>query len=106
MMTKNPLLMPALCLIVGILLGDCLPDGWPLWPMLAAVLVLTLACYRRPMVQSAGIYLCFVVLGALLHVNHRRQLSVSWPDGEVLAEAVVVSEVTEKPKTMAMEPTT
>lgn len=103
MMTKNPLLMPALCLVVGILAGGCMPDGWPVWPVLAAVVLLTLAAYRLPVVQSVGIGLCFVVLGALLHVDHRRRLSVSWPDGEVTGEAVIVSEVTEKPKTVGMD---
>lgn len=103
MMTRNPLLMPALCLVLGILTGNHLPDGLPLWPVLAVGLLMTLATYRRPMVQSVGIYFCLLVLGALLHVNHRRQLAVSWPDGEVTADAVIVSEVAEKPKTMAMD---
>ena len=103
MMTKNPLLMPALSLVVGILAGGYMPDGWPVWPMLAAVVLLTLAAYRLPVVQSVGIGLCFVVLGTLLYVDHRRRLSVSWPDGEVTGEAVIVSEVTEKPKTVGMD---
>jgi len=100
---KAPLVQLVVCLIAGILAVEYVPADLPLWPWLAGILLLTFAVGRWPVAQSVGIALCFVVLGALLTDCHRRSLQVSWPEDEVVAEAVIVSEVTEKPKTMGMD---
>jgi competence protein ComEC len=56
------------------------------------------------MLQSAALLLAMASLGgvrsAAVRQSHDR---VAWPDGFVRYEAVVVSEVTEKPKTMAAD---
>ena len=58
-----PLLIPALCLAIGIALGDHIPHGVPMLPVLLAAIAVTLLAGRWPLVQSLGVSLCFTLLG-------------------------------------------
>ena len=96
-----PLLRLSVCLMVGIVVGEYV--AVPLLPVFVAMVVVALFLWKYPQVQSAAIALCFVVLGALLMQRQKASLQVTWPEGEVQYEAVVVSEPVEKPKTMAVD---
>lgn len=98
-----PLLPLAFCFIGGILLTPFVPASLPLWPVLAGTLLFTFLLRRHPTAQSVAVGCCFVVLGLVLTDRHRQSLVVNWPSDPVTAEAVIVSEVTEKPKTMGMD---
>ena len=99
-----PLFLPALTLIAGIIVGDhqAVPPFY--WAFLLAALATALCVGRWPLLQSAAILLCMAALGAVRSSTVRQQHdAVAWPDKAVCYEAVVVSEVTEKPKTMAAD---
>lgn len=93
-----PLLIPALCLAIGIALGDHIPQGGPVPLVLLVVVVLTLLAGRWPLVQSLGVALCFMMLGITVASDEEERLA----DG-VWTEAVVAAPPTEKPKTMMAE---
>ena len=61
-----PLLPLAVCLIAGIVMGRyvSLPVSW--WFLLLGELVITLLLWRFVHIQTVGIVLCFVLLGATL----------------------------------------
>ena len=100
---EAPLLRLVICLMAGIVVGDCVgTDSW-LWPAFVVMVVGTLLLWRYAVAQSAGIAVCFVVLGWLLVQRQEMTLGVSWPEEEVCYEAVVISEPVEKPKTMAVD---
>ena len=88
-----PLLPLAICLATGIAIGQWYPLPWTV--LLPAVAV-TLLTGRWPMVQSLGLWGCFLLLGMVVSP---KELSERMPDGR-WAEAVVMSEPVEKPKTM------
>ena len=90
-----PLLIPALCMAIGIALGDHIPHGVPMLPVLLAAIAVTLLAGRWPLVQSLGVSLCFTLLGMTIASKDDERLA----DG-VWTEAVVASPPTEKPKTM------
>ena len=90
-----PLLIPALCLAIGIALGDHIPYGVPMLPVLLTAIAVTLLAGRWPLVQSLGVSLCFTLLGMTIASKDDERLA----DG-VWTEAVVASPPTEKPKTM------
>jgi competence protein ComEC len=90
-----PLLIPALCMAIGIALGDHIPHGVPMLPVLLAAIAVTLLAGRWPLVQSLGVTLCFTLLGMTIASKDDERLA----DG-VWTEAVVASPPTEKPKTM------
>lgn len=90
-----PLLIPALCLAIGIALGDHIPHGVPMLSVLLAAIAVTLLAGRWPLVQSLGVSLCFTLLGMTIASKDDERLA----DG-VWTEAVVASPLTEKPKTM------
>ena len=99
LITKAPLLPFTLCLVLGIALGRWLSLSW-LW--LAGLLLVAILSRRWPSVQSALLGACFVVLGIVL--MNRAEQSLGEPlDSEVVVEAVVASEATEKPKTFAFD---
>lgn len=99
-----PLLMPSIALSVGIFCGD----RWPVSPAWFALLATALlgAWYvrRRGQWQSVAVLLCVVALGgwrsSVVQQSHER---VTWPDAVVGYEAVVMSELSEKAKTMGMD---
>ena len=100
---EAPLLRLAICLMVGIVIGDYVAVGWLLLPIFVGVVVLALLLSKQEHLQSIAIAACFVVLGWLLMERQKASLVVTWPEGEVSYEAVVVSEPVEKPKTMAVD---
>ena len=63
---EAPLLPLTVSMMVGIVAGRFSPLPFPLWPLLAVVVLLALSLRRWPMWQSGAIVVCFLVLGALL----------------------------------------
>lgn len=100
---KSPLLVPAACLMMGILVGLKVVLPVPMWVLLGLAVVLALLLWRWALAQSVAILACFVLLGWLLVDRQQRLLRVDWPEGEVKYEAVVISEPVEKPKTIAVD---
>ena len=100
---EAPLFRLAVCLMVGIVIGDYLFGGWLLLPVFVGVVVIALLLRKHEQLQSIAIAVCFVLLGWLLMQRQKASLMVSWPEGEVRYDAVVVSEPIEKPKTMAVD---
>ena len=100
---EAPLLRLVICLMAGIVVGDSVGTVSWLWPAVVVMVVGTLLLWRYAVAQSAGIAVCFVVLGWLLVQRQEAKLHVSWPEEEVCYEAVVISEPVEKPKTMAVD---
>ena len=100
---EAPLFRLAVCLMVGIVVGDSVAVGWLLLPIFVALVAVALLLWKYEHWQSVAIALCFVVLGWLLMERQKALLVVVWPEGEVCYDAVVVSEPVEKPKTMAVD---
>ena len=102
--SSAPLAGPAAALVVGIVLGDTWPTAVPWWGVLLTMMVITLLLYRWSGLQSVSILLALAALGAVRSSSVRQQHEqVAWPDSKVRYEAVIASEVTEKPKTMGMD---
>ena len=100
---EAPLLRLAICLMVGIFIGDYVAIGWLLLPIFVGVVILALLLSKHEHLQSIAIAVCFIVLGWLLMQRQKASLEVVWPKGEVAYEAVVISKPVEKPKTMAVD---
>ena len=96
MKQQAPLFPLACCMMAGIALSNRL-DDWTigLWMLAAAVTVTTLL-YRWPRVQTAGIWLCALLLGLTLGARRLRVLDTPWPEAAVSQEVVVVEEPIEK----------
>lgn len=93
-----PLLGPAVSLMAGIVLMTLWPVSWPMLPLLAGGVVLTLLLSRWPLVQTLLLMADFLLVGML--TVQRQPPPV---DPQMSAEAVVVSEPVEKPKTIAVD---
>ena len=103
LLRSAPLFLPAVALAVGIVAGQHVELS-ACWLLFFALLAITVVLYRLPNTQSAMILLTVAALGAARSATVRQQHdAVTWPDGMVSYEAVVISEVTEKPKTMAVD---
>ena len=100
---ESPLLRLAVCLMAGIVIGNDVEAGHWLLPLLAGAVVLTMLLWKKALLQSVAIAVCFVLLGWLLTARQKESLRVQWPEEEVKYEAVVLSEPQEKPKTMAVD---
>ena len=100
---EAPLLRLVICLMAGIVVGDSVGTVSWLWPVMIVLVVGTLLLWRYAVLQSVGIAVCFVLLGWLLIQRQETTLRVSWPEEEVIYEAVVLTEPVEKPKTMAVD---
>ena len=100
---EAPLLRLVICLMAGIVVGDSVGTVSWLWPALIVLVVGTLLLWRYAVLQSVGIAMCFVLLGWLLIQRQEASLRVSWPEQEVIYEAVVLSEPVEKAKTIAVD---
>ena len=100
---EAPLLRLVICLMAGIVVGDSVGTVSWLWPVLIVMVVGTLLLWRYAVLQSVGIAMCFVLLGWLLIQRQEATLRVSWPEEEVIYEAVVLTAPVEKPKTMAVD---
>ena len=99
-----PLFVPALCFMAGIVAGHYLAAPVP-WRCAVGVALVAALCLRRwPVLQSLAILLCMAAFGGVRSSTVRQQQQrVTWPDGFVSYEAVIVSETAEKPKTMGMD---
>ena len=93
-----PLLGPAVSLMAGIALMTLWPVTWAMLPLLPASVVLTFLVSRWPLVQTFLLMADFLLLGML--TVQRQPPPV---DPQTGAEAVVVSEPVEKPKTIAVD---
>ena len=100
---EAPLLRLAICMMVGIFIGDYVAIGWLLLLIFVGVVILALLLSKHEHLQSVAIAVCFIVLGWLLMQRQKASLVVDWPGNEVCYEAVVISEPVEKPKTMAVD---
>ena len=100
---ETPLLRLAVCLMVGIVVGNYVSVGWWLLLIIIGLVGLALLLWKHEHLQSIAIAASFVVLGWLLMQRQKASLQVTWPEGEVSYEAVAVSEPVEKPKTMAVD---
>ena len=97
-----PLLRIVISLMIGIVVGEYVTMPLSLSVVFVALVVLALLLWKFPLLQSVAISLCFLVLGAVLMQRQKNQ-QVSWPEGEVCYEAVVLTDPVEKPKTMAVD---
>ncbi len=100
---EAPLLRLAVCLMAGIVVGDNIGNCNWLLPAFVVMVVGAMLLWRHAVVQSASIAVCFVLLGWLLVQRQEASLRVSWPEQEVIYEAVVLSEPVEKAKTIAVD---
>ena len=100
---EAPLLRLAVCLMAGIAVGDNIGNCDWLLPAFMGMVVGAMLLWKYAVVQSATIAACFVLLGWLLVQRQETSLRVSWPEQEVVYEAVVLSEPVEKAKTMAVD---
>ena len=100
---EAPLLRLAVSLMAGIVIGKHVAAGPWLWAVFVGAVVLSLLLWRKALLQSVAIALCFLLLGWLLTARQKALLQVEWPEGEVRYEAVVFSEPVEKTKTMAVD---
>ena len=103
LLVKAPLLRLAVSLMVGIVLGTYVPVGIPLWPLFVGILLVALLLEKYENLQSMTIILAFVMLGWALVKGHWEKVRVDWPDGEVVYEAVVLTDPVEKAKTMMVD---
>ena len=100
---EAPLLRLAVSLMAGIVIGKHVEAGPWLWAVFVGAVVLSLLLWRKALLQSVAIVMCFLLLGWLLTARQKALLQVEWPEGEVRYEAVVFSEPVEKTKTMAVD---
>lgn len=99
-----PLLLPAIALMAGIIVGDWWVEPVYWWVALGCSFVVYWLSRHRPLVQSATIMLLVFILGGVRSSMVRQQSNqLSWPSDVVSYEAVIVSEVSEKPKTVGMD---
>ena len=92
-----PLLPITVSMIVGMLLSGHIPAAW-LLVVLTVSTALSWLLKDCPAAQTVAICFCFTLVGMLVGGNSAKPL----PDGQ-WSDAVVVSEVSEKPKTMMTE---
>ena len=100
---EAPLLRLVVCLMAGIVVGNMIEGGDWLLPTFVVMVVGTMLLWRYAVMQSAAIAVCFVLLGGLLVQRQEASLRVSWPEQELVYEAVVLSDPVEKAKTMAVD---
>ena len=100
---EAPLLRLAIYLMAGIVVGDMIGGNDWLLPAFVVMVVGALLLWKYAVMQSAAIAVCFVLLGWLLVQRQEASLRVSWPEQEVVYEAVVLSEPVEKAKTIAVD---
>lgn len=93
-----PLLLPAISLIMGLMAASLLSDLRVLLAAFSLSVLISWLLRRWPSWQSLGILSCFFWLGMLVG-----QRTTKVHIGDSLVEAVVMSEPTEKPKTIAVD---
>ena len=98
-----PLLLPAVAFIAGIMAGQHV-DIPTCWLLFFVLLIAALCLQRWPSWCTVAILLCVAALGGVRSSMVQRQHDrVTWPEGFVSYEAVVVSETAVKPKTVAAD---
>lgn len=96
--------MPAVALTAGIVVGNRWGVTATWWMVLFVAIVTTVVLWRWPATQSAALLLAVAALGALRAATvSERHHRVTWPDGYVSYEAVIVGETAEKAKTIAAD---
>ena len=99
-----PLLVPAMSLMAGIAVGDSFGTVALWWLLTGAALLLLAVFYRWPSWASLVLLLGMAALGGLrASVSRQSHNQVRWPEGFTRYEGVIVSEVSERPKTMGMD---
>jgi len=102
-LSSAPLLMPAIAFMAGIAAGQH-AESSVCWLLFSVSLVAILLLYRWPQTQSLAILFCVAALGSVRSAMVRSEHDgIRWPQGTVAFEAVIVSEVAEKPKTVAAD---
>ncbi len=89
-----PVLRLVVFLVIGIVIGDALYGVVSVHVWFAAFVcatVSTLLVERFCMLQSALIFVCFVLIGACLTVNKLDTVTVGWPAEKIEYDAVIVS---------------
>lgn len=99
-----PLLVPAMSLMAGIAVGDSFGTVALWWLLTGAALLLLAVFYRWPSWASLVLLLGMAALGGLrASVSRQSHNQVQWPEGFTRYEGVIVSELSERPKTMGMD---
>ena len=100
-----PLLMPAVAFIAGIVaVAGQHMDSSTCWLLFFASLTAAVCLHRWPSWRTVAVLLCMAALGGVRSAAVKQQHDgIVWPDGFVNYEAVVVSEVAEKPNTVSMD---
>ena len=93
-----PLLMPTICLVIGVLSASMMSEAWLLLAFFCGSVLLSWLLGRWAWFQSISILSCFFWLGMLVEQSNEKPLT-----DDSLVEAVVFSEPAEKPKTIAVE---
>ncbi len=87
-----PLFPLTVCLMIGIVFSDWLPN----WTTGLAALAVSAACtaliYRWSRCQTAGLWLCALLLGMTLASRHQEQLEVEWPKERIVQEVIITEE--------------
>ena len=96
--SSTPLLIPAVCLVLGIMAAPLVDSCWWLTVLFGSCVALTWFLFRWRFIQTAGVFLCFFLLGMLVGQNDSQKYLA-----DEVVEAVVFSEPVEKPKTMAVD---
>lgn len=99
-----PLLRPAVCLIIGIMVGrfvEC--HEVILLVTLLATLAAAFLLRKFQTLQSLYIQAACMVMGCLLCLHQKSQLQVAWPSGEHSYAVIVSSEAVERGKTLSMD---
>ena len=96
--------MPALSFMVGIAVGSRWDNTVVWWLSVAVTLVFLAIVRQRASWASLSLLLAAAAVGGLrssmVSQSHRQ---VTWPDGYVSYEGIIVSEVSERPKSMGMD---
>ena len=93
-----PLLLPAISLIMGLVAASLYTNLIVLFVVFSISVLVSWMLRRKPVWQSLGILSCFFWLGMIVG-----QRVTQVPIGDGFAEAVVMSEPAEKPKTIAVD---
>ena len=71
--------------------------------VLAVCVIVTVLLYRWPRWQTAGIWLCFLMLGMTLGARKQQRMEVEWPEGAVDMEVVVMGEPVVKERHVVLD---
>ena len=85
-----PLLPLAVCLMVGIMLGEWLDLWLTGLAILVPMVLIALLMRRWPRWQTVAIGCCVVALGAVLSSRTMNNLQMKWPAGKQQMEVVVI----------------